>query len=91
ASSTHKRQTVDTPTREVSGRYLCTKNRLLIQADAGLQCVSNASRYNRTSVSRRSNHTTPLTTRQHHRQRVNTRQHDGRQRKQQQQQRCERC
>ncbi|KAF1936670.1 hypothetical protein EJ02DRAFT_459356, partial [Clathrospora elynae] len=53
---THKRQTVDTPTREVSGQYICAKNKLLIQADAGLQCVSNASRYNRTSVSRRSNH-----------------------------------
>ncbi|KAF1936981.1 hypothetical protein EJ02DRAFT_459085, partial [Clathrospora elynae] len=50
---THKRQTVDSPTREVSGRYICAKNKLLIQADAGLQCVSNASQYNRTNVSRR--------------------------------------
>ncbi|KAF1934947.1 hypothetical protein EJ02DRAFT_460798, partial [Clathrospora elynae] len=55
---THKRQTVDTPTREVSGRYICAKNKLLIQADAGLQCVSNASRYNRTNVSRRPIRTT---------------------------------
>ncbi|KAF1934505.1 hypothetical protein EJ02DRAFT_461126, partial [Clathrospora elynae] len=55
---THKRQTVDSPTREVSGRYICAKNKLLIQADAGLQCVSNASRYNRTNVSRRPIRTT---------------------------------
>ncbi|KAF1934800.1 hypothetical protein EJ02DRAFT_460713, partial [Clathrospora elynae] len=48
ASSTHKRQTVDSPTQEVSGRYICAKNKLLIQADAGLH----------TSVSRRPIRTT---------------------------------
>ncbi|KAF1937108.1 hypothetical protein EJ02DRAFT_459009, partial [Clathrospora elynae] len=50
-------QTVDSPTQEVLGQYICAKNRLLIQADAGLQYVSNASKLNVPETTNRQDNT----------------------------------